>query len=536
MTTGAKKQSPRRRLLRDIIILVLLTAGVILSLFTIQGNYAARQLANDTIQHINREARDEFFRFLDPVENSLTIAKGWGESGILKPDDVTDLNAKFIPILEQLPQVSSVILATDDGWEYFLSRTENRWRTRSRDPGRKDGAVRWQLWASALHPLESWSEKDDFDPRDRIWYTGAAETRQGVYWSPPYRFKSWDVPGITASISWPVTGSDSQRAVLGVDIPLLAFHRLFANLNVSKTGRVFLCSGDGKVFVPGSSETLSAGSSVPKTMLMPADSLNDPVMSAGLRYWLDQGKVTRSTFSFDCGNGRCWGSFTPVSQRVNTVWIAVVVPESSLLGDLGRRRSLLIIAALVVLGAGVAAAFWLVRIYGSRLKDLPESILGKGDFADRLKAIIARGESSSLEFKSTMRMNLKSGKAGKEIELAWLKAVAGFMNTDGGILLLGVNDDGDITGLEPDGFENEDKCRLHFKNLLKQHVGLEFSKYIHFQLKTVSDSQVAAVECERSPEPVFLKNKNEEDFYIRSGPSSVKLPVSKVIQYLKNRE
>ena len=55
----------------------------------------------------------------------------------------------------------------------------------------------------------------------------------------------------------------------------------------------------------------------------------------------------------------------------------------------------------------------------------------------------------------------------------------------GGILLLGVADDGTVLGLEPDGFENEDKCRLHFKNLLNQHIGLEYSKYLQFHVQAV---------------------------------------------------
>ena len=45
------------------------------------------------------------------------------------------------------------------------------------------------------------------------------------------------------------------------------------------------------------------------------------------------------------------------------------------------------------------------------------------------------------------------------------------MNTDGGILLLGVSDEGTVMGPEADGFASEDKCRLHFKNLVNQHRG-----------------------------------------------------------------
>jgi hypothetical protein len=63
-------------------------------------------------------------------------------------------------------------------------------------------------------------------------------------------------------------------------------------------------------------------------------------------------------------------------------------------------------------------------------------------------------------------------------DLAWLKAVVGFMNSDGGILLIGVSDDGEILGLDADNFANEDKCRLHFKNLINTYIGVEFTRFI----------------------------------------------------------
>jgi predicted HTH transcriptional regulator len=68
-----------------------------------------------------------------------------------------------------------------------------------------------------------------------------------------------------------------------------------------------------------------------------------------------------------------------------------------------------------------------------------------------------------------------------------LKCIAAFLNTGAGILLLGVNDNGEITGLEQDVFGNEDKCKSHFKNLIAQHIGV--------------------VVCARSSESVFLKSK-----------------------------
>ena len=64
--------------------------------------------------------------------------------------------------------------------------------------------------------------------------------------------------------------------------------------------------------------------------------------------------------------------------------------------------------------------------------------------------LIQRGESDRLEFKSSARWNLHTSARDEKIEMVIAKAVAGFLNTDGGTLLIGVNDDGDIVGLVND--------------------------------------------------------------------------------------
>ena len=64
---------------------------------------------------------------------------------------------------------------------------------------------------------------------------------------------------------------------------------------------------------------------------------------------------------------------------------------------------------------------------------------------------------------------------------------------------------------------------------------MEFSTFIRFEIKPVEGKKVFIVECAASKEPVFLKNNKNEDFYIRSGPASVHLPVSKVLKYIEER-
>ncbi len=74
-------------------------------------------------------------------------------------------------------------------------------------------------------------------------------------------------------------------------------------------------------------------------------------------------------------------------------------------------------------------------------------------FEDR----IARGEGMQIEFKATLRMNLHTGSNDPKMEHAVLKTLAAFLNSqEGGTLFVGVNDEGDVVGLDADQFANED--------------------------------------------------------------------------------
>ena len=160
---------------------------------------------------------------------------------------------------------------------------------------------------------------------------------------------------------------------------------------------------------------------------------------------------------------------------------------------------------------------------------------GQDAHADRVKSLIKLGESNRVEFKSTLRWNLKTDRSEKVIDKAWLKSVAAFLNSDGGVLLVGVTDNGDILGIETDNFDNEDKYLLHVNNRIQQHIGLEHACFIGYQLVPVDNQKVLLVECQPSPSPVFLKISKEEEFYIRVGPGSRRLSTSEVVAYVTNR-
>jgi predicted HTH transcriptional regulator len=153
-----------------------------------------------------------------------------------------------------------------------------------------------------------------------------------------------------------------------------------------------------------------------------------------------------------------------------------------------------------------------------------------------LLILISKGENDKVEFKSTVRMNLHSNKMGKETELAWLKSVVAFFNTNGGRLLIGVGDNGDIIGLDKDSFANDDIILMHIQKLIDQHIGVEFSKFIDYSLRSINGVTVLVIQCNPCSKPVFLKFNEKEQFFVRIGPASIELPVSKVLEYMKERK
>lgn len=152
-----------------------------------------------------------------------------------------------------------------------------------------------------------------------------------------------------------------------------------------------------------------------------------------------------------------------------------------------------------------------------------------------IKSIIQKGESSELEFKSTLRKNLHTNEKDRRIELAVLKTISAYLNTNGGTLLVGVNDNGKVIGIEEDEFENHDKLKLHLSNLIKYHIGKQFFNYINFELFPIEDKHILKIDCSPSDRRVFLKDGKEEEFYIRNGPATSRLFGNALIEYIKQR-
>ena len=158
-----------------------------------------------------------------------------------------------------------------------------------------------------------------------------------------------------------------------------------------------------------------------------------------------------------------------------------------------------------------------------------------------VKELIAQGESKTLEFKSTLRWNIKENRKDSRVTHAVVKTIAAFLNTEGGDLIIGVNDTGEIVGIELDQFESSDKFLLHLAQMVRNGLGDRAGTCIDPRVQKLNGNSVCLVTCQRSPEPAFLKwpgitpDAPEGDFYVRSGPGSIKLPPESAKRFIKTR-
>jgi len=293
--------------------------------------------------------------------------------------------------------------------------------------------------------------------------------------------------------------------------------------------RVFLYWNNGTALpVTG----LGAGENAnnPTSRSLAAQEITDPIIATAVSGLAAVGEMPKTPFHFSVEGEVWWTYALPLSIFGDTMSLGVAVPRRNIVSTLTSDTFLQGGASILIF-----AAAWILFVL-HRNRGRIEALGLRREAAvneDEILALIASGESGQLEFKQTLRFNLKSGKNGREIEHASLKTVSAFMNSDGGSLLVGIADDGTVTGFEEDKFGTADHALLHFNNLVNQHIGPEFTRYIDTAIIHVQGQDVLRIHCISAPTPAILDMKKGEEFYVRSGPASRSLSLSQFYEWLK---
>ena len=156
-----------------------------------------------------------------------------------------------------------------------------------------------------------------------------------------------------------------------------------------------------------------------------------------------------------------------------------------------------------------------------------------------VRRLMATGENDRIEFKSSLRWDRREERVNKQLEKVVAKTLAGFLNKDGGTLLIGVDDAGGVDGLAADYETLHRKDRDGFEQQLQQVVardlGESVSTFLTVTFNEIDGRDVCHVSVDPSDHPVYIDEQQQAVFYLRAGNGTRPLPVDEAVKYVQHR-
>jgi len=180
---------------------------------------------------------------------------------------------------------------------------------------------------------------------------------------------------------------------------------------------------------------------------------------------------------------------------------------------------------------GTAAVLLVMERVAARRREV------RGSVQDLVRA----GESAKVEFKSSARYNRYSAKRDERLERAVAKTVAGFFNAEGGVLLIGVADDGSITGIEDDytllKAPDRDRFELWLRDMLTKSIGVVANRDVRVEFDAADGRDVCLVTVPAARRPVFVHGSEGHDatLFVRLGNTTRELDVEEALTYCLDR-
>lgn len=152
--------------------------------------------------------------------------------------------------------------------------------------------------------------------------------------------------------------------------------------------------------------------------------------------------------------------------------------------------------------------------------------------------LLRQMETQRVEFKKSARASLDNDAPEKVINEGVIKTVAAFLNSAGGTLGIGITDDGDILGLQPDldyKHQDLDGYQNWLTTLLVTNIGAGVvGAHVSLRIESVGSELVCLVDVTPSPSPVYAKStKGDACFYVRINNTTRLLEGPHIASYIQ---
>jgi len=356
-------------------LLVITVCTIVLYMYQ-QNSKTMLELSNSLIDQVTNAVLNQTTNHLIPA---ASIAQKSTENPALKTltlVDNVDLEQYGMQILNLYPQLAGFFVGNEQGDFIFTKRFP-------------DGSIGTQVIDRSLTPpVRTWTYRDEagvvtdvdittdftYDPRERPWYIGSAESNQ-QYWTDIYIFFTDQKPGITAA--YPIIDEQAGlRGVIGVDVALDELSEFLQTQVVGQTGVTFIVSAEGNVIAyPGISVATPDGESFRPLHI---SELDDPWVTAA---YSEHQQKQQARFTFSYAGQRYMASFTPFPETFGKNWeIGVVVSEDDFIGGLQRTNQNSLLIAFVILSGAVILAIFMSRSISQPIVLLTEETKKIKDF------------------------------------------------------------------------------------------------------------------------------------------------------------
>jgi diguanylate cyclase (GGDEF)-like protein len=357
--TRHSTQPLRHFMLRRAGVLVLITSVLIAAGFVRFGLVPmAEQIAKDQFDAAATRVESGLVEVFQPPVQLLQMSRGWlgGQAPDLASPDA--FNQVFKPVLESLPQLTSVVAGTSTGQGWLLlQQAGGAWRNRMTDIPRWGLQRHWLMdWVPNADLRLSWSTQT-YDPRERPWYKGAMAmpANQSVYWTPPYTLFTTGAPGITASTHMVL--ADGRDFVLGFDLTLGDLSTTTLHAAVGQSGLALVMTDDEKVLALPTRPAQVTQAQWIGRLLKPAADLGLQPVSEGLAHWRASGRQKGTALAYTSAGDNWLLSARPYVLGEQHLWVLVLAPAQ----DFAPAWAPMVWALGVALTLVLALVLWLIR-------------------------------------------------------------------------------------------------------------------------------------------------------------------------------
>lgn len=221
------------------------------------------------------------------------------------------------------------------------------------------------------------------------------------------------------------------------------------------------------------------------------------------------------------------------AEASSAIDYVIIKLKASLRGETPQKT-------LFLAEVGIALGLIIAWVYGALHKKLQQIEKLSEELGKDLKVTIKLGESQTLEFKSSFRWDLKEQRVNKNLENVVLKTLAGFLNSsNGGTLLIGVADNGEILGLTADfqslNKANSDGFEQAIMTAVASNLGADVCQCIQTLFHVLQGKHICRLIISPAPRPVFVKQGKDSRFYLRTGGGTRDLNIQEATEFITSR-